>query len=1134
MKTKNKKLTLLLASILFLLCFMITTGDNMVRAEETNPSANDITLNYGMLGSYFELDPLRAYDRASMRVIDQTVERLFQYNLSDVNLGIIPGLASSMGIWSTDNLNYTVSLRSGVEFHDGPPFDADAVKWNFDRLAYFMNIEGTLPPETPITTLNHLYRWADGTPIINKTIVVNPLKIKFVLNRPYAAFESLLCFSGSGMLSPTSTPQTEYLESSTSHLVGTGPFVYDEHIQDEKIEFHAFKNYSAGSGNIDNLTFKIFENINELTQALSSGEIEFIADVPNNMIENFTADPKIIVESGKSTTFFNFIMNNNHINKTMRQAISYAINYSYIINELCNGHAARLTSAIPEGILYSNTSFDYPTMNVTEARRRLVDAGICDLDIENDAEWEAVTINNPIATYNFSYPTYSNQEYFGTLLEDNLAKIGIQVYSVQLDFSEWFQRLFDSDPYSRDMLQLYWIGWGPDFNDPVNIIDQLYSTDSENNFANTNDPYLENLITEASQETNPTLRENLYDTIQQYLVEDLMPFAYLYVPLNYIAYNSNYTGFEWNPLGIVRFRYVMRKITLETPKGTNVEITDGYHDLNMTYGEITDNGTTTITSTTKGVDPQTGFGLAGDYYNITTTAEYSGTITLSFAYDEDEIECDETELQLMHWDDDLGEWIDVTTFIDTENNIIYGETSSLSTFSIFQPDITPPTTKLVKKGSLGVDNWYSSDVYVILSAKDTLSKIDKIEYSFDNTEWYEYSDLFSITEEGETTIYFKSTDSAGNVEFAKSEIIKIDKTLPESTINLSGNEGGDGWFISDVSIELDSVDVLSGEYLIEYSLDEAEWQQYTAPLTVSSDGYHMLEYKSIDKAGNIESVKSVEFKIDQTAPETTIIIDGTPGLEEWYISQVNVSFSTLDTNSGTAYIEYSYNGVDWYTYLDKINIASEGFTSLYFKSTDIAGNTEEVQLETISIDYSLPDTELIISPVSNQSDTIYVAYESSFVLIGLDEYSGTAYTFYRINGSEWLEYQKPFNLTGELGEYIIEYYSIDAAGNIEEIQSTVVLLVESFGEEFEGFGILRLNGQRLIGYATLTVTEDMIDMEIDDQTASWDVVDYSEFGNVEFYYGENESGHILVIIIRFEDKVCTMAVGSGVYFISYS
>ena len=98
-----------------------------------------------------------------------------------------------------------------------------------------------------------------------------------------------------------------------------------------------------------------------------------------------------------------------------------------------------------------------------------------------------------------------------------------------------------------------------------------------------------------------------------------------------------------------------------------------------------------------------GFEVAGVYYDITTTAEYTGTIEVAIPYDETQVEGPEENLKLWHWDPDVG-WTDCTTWVDTENNIIYGEVTSLSVFVVGEPlitatfDVDPDTINLKSKG----------------------------------------------------------------------------------------------------------------------------------------------------------------------------------------------------------------------------------------------------------------------------------------------------------------------------------------------------------------------------------------------------------------------------------------------------
>ncbi len=116
-------------------------------------------------------------------------------------------------------------------------------------------------------------------------------------------------------------------------------------------------------------------------------------------------------------------------------------------------------------------------------------------------------------------------------------------------------------------------------------------------------------------------------------------------------------------------------------------------------------------------------------------------------------------------------------------------TTSAYKYAQFGKDSTPPTTNLTLSAPFGNNSWYTSDVQVNLTATDNEggSGVNNTQYSFDNATWNTYTVLFNITNEGTTTLYYYSTDNAGNVEPTKNQTIKIDKTPPQITITTPAN-----------------------------------------------------------------------------------------------------------------------------------------------------------------------------------------------------------------------------------------------------------------------------------------------------------------------------------------------------------
>ncbi|MFB0562508.1 MAG: NosD domain-containing protein [Candidatus Lokiarchaeia archaeon] len=297
-----------------------------------------------------------------------------------------------------------------------------------------------------------------------------------------------------------------------------------------------------------------------------------------------------------------------------------------------------------------------------------------------------------------------------------------------------------------------------------------------------------------------------------------------------------------------------------TPIGNDVEVTDPITGVNITFSEVTSSGITTVTTSDKGPSPPSGFRVAGLYYDITTTASYTG-YTVAIPYDETQIKGKEENLVLMHWDPELG-WVSITIGLDMDNNIIYGAVGmEESIFAVMEPgDVTPPETTISLDGTLGLEGWYTSDVTVNLSATDDVSGIAKTEYSFNGEYWCTYTEPFNIITEGVITVYFNSTDSEGNVEATKNETIKIDKTPPITEL-IIGNHYDDGagniYVTSDTDFTLSATDEVSGVAHIYYRINGGSWMNYTGAFKlVGPDGTYIIEYYSDDVAGNNETLKS--------------------------------------------------------------------------------------------------------------------------------------------------------------------------------------------------------------------------------------------------------------------------------------
>ncbi|RDE17368.1 MAG: hypothetical protein C4K49_03155 [Candidatus Thorarchaeota archaeon] len=358
------------------------------------------------------------------------------------------------------------------------------------------------------------------------------------------------------------------------------------------------------------------------------------------------------------------------------------------------------------------------------------------------------------------------------------------------------------------------------------------------------------------------------------------------------------------------------------------------------------------------------------------------------------------------------------------------ETTKIKTIKL---DTLAPLTMMTPDGNLGYFGWYVSPVTVTLTAIDETSGVAYTEYSFDGAGWTPYLKPTEISKDGSNLLMFRSVDMAGNTEVAESAAIAIDRSPPTTNLTLSGSKGSEGWYLSNVIVTFIPVDTASGVADTEYSYDGITWTSYLEPLVISNEGVSTIYFWSADFAGNTEETKSVSISIDKTSPETAHEFAGVSGLSGWYVTNVSVMLTATDGGSGVSYTEYSFDGISWYGYVGSFVISSEGVWTLYYRSVDVAGNVEIASSVEVAVDKSPPETEL---------DTESYFADGLVVLTATDSVSGVADTYCRVNEGEWMRYVEPFPLEREGNAYVIDYYSVDKAGNLESAKTTTLTLEE--------------------------------------------------------------------------------------------
>ena len=209
-----------------------------------------------------------------------------------------------------------------------------------------------------------------------------------------------------------------------------------------------------------------------------------------------------------------------------------------------------------------------------------------------------------------------------------------------------------------------------------------------------------------------------------------------------------------------------------------------------------------------------------------------------------------------------------STGVDVENNIIWAyiseeeyKASGILIAFTAPLETVPPETTISLSGTLGFEGWYVSDVIVTLTVSDDTSGVAETMYSFDGVTWFTYTEPFTITSEGITTVYYYSTDNVGNVEETKVETIKIDKTPPTTDLTIGVHyvdENGNIYVTSATEFTLTASDSVSGVAYTYYRINGSDWVEYIDAFNLTGpDGTYVIEYYSVDVAGNGETIRSV-------------------------------------------------------------------------------------------------------------------------------------------------------------------------------------------------------------------------------------------------------------------------------------
>jgi len=294
-----------------------------------------------------------------------TIGRQLAVNIGDAlvaldeNLQVQPALAES---WKQESpTSWVFILRRGVKFHDGTPFNAAAVKFNFERL---------LDPATKARDANMLAA-------LDTVEVIDDTTVRLKLKRSFAPLVRTLAYILGYMVSPTAAKAAS-LQDFGRAPVATGPFKLARWVSGDHITLVANKDFWRGAPKVDEITWKFVPQSATRAALLRSGDVDFVESLDGPDLASVEGDTKLVVTRIPLLSW-NFVGVNNRTkpfdNVKVRQAISHAIDANVLVRRVLLGAGLPQNQLVPKGMLgYREDYKGYP-YDPARARRLLTDAG---------------------------------------------------------------------------------------------------------------------------------------------------------------------------------------------------------------------------------------------------------------------------------------------------------------------------------------------------------------------------------------------------------------------------------------------------------------------------------------------------------------------------------------------------------------------------------------------------------------------------------------------------------------------------------------------------------------------------------------------------------------------------------------
>jgi len=477
------------------------------------PATAETVLRIGLNDDPDALDPTISRAYVGRLVFAALCDKLFDVT---PDLKIVPQLATGYE-WAADNRSVTLRLRPGVKFHDGEPFNAEAVRFNIDR---HLSMAGS-------------FRKSEIGEI-KSVDVVNDLTDRLNLSQPLVPLLAALTDRAGMMISPKAAK--ELGDRFGTRPVCAGPFKFVERVAQGKIMLQKFADYwDKANVHLDRVEFVPITDSTARLASLRSGDLQMIERVSPTDLAQIRADSRLKVVGVPELGFQVIRLNVANGPKSkmladvrLRQAIDAAIDRAALVKAVFNDEYIAGNQFVSPSSFYYDKKFPVKPRDVARAKQLLREAG------------------QPNLAFTLILPPERDRQEAAQVIQAMLAEAGI---TMTLQSQENVTML---EAGKRGDFEAYFTFWSGR-PDPDGNIFTHYTCKGAQNDSHYCNAEFDALVTKARQVADPAQRKQLYDKATELLLRDV-PALHLWHRRVFTGFNARVEGFAPHPDGIIRVK----------------------------------------------------------------------------------------------------------------------------------------------------------------------------------------------------------------------------------------------------------------------------------------------------------------------------------------------------------------------------------------------------------------------------------------------------------------------------------------------------------------------------------------------------------------------------------------------------